>query len=291
MSKRPNIVVLLIAVGVAFGYGLGRWGKQPGEAAPPNANGSSTAVVDLNAPAPRGADGKPDLSGIWQAESLPRDIAIKINPNGVEGAQTLGESVPGRHFMSVMWDLKPDEVTMLPAAAEVFKSRGATLGRDIPSSFCLPLGVPLMDGAVFPHKIVQTPELVVILYEELTMFRQIFTDGRPLPEDPEPAFTGHSIGKWEGDVLVIEANGFRDGGWLDASGHPHSSAMRLTERFHRRNVGTLEVQVTVDDPKTYNKPFTYSFINRLMPGEKLYENICENEKFRPWLDAQSASTK
>ena len=117
------------------------------------------------------------------------------------------------------------------------------------------------------------------------MFRQIFTDARSLPANPEPAFLGHSVGRWDGDVLVVEANGFRDNGWLDAFGHPHSSALRLTERFHRRDVGTMEVQVTVNDSKTYDKPFTYSFIKRLMPDE-LIESVCENEKDRVRLNAQ-----
>ena len=124
------------------------------------------------------------------------------------------------------------------------------------------------------------------MYEQLTIFRQIFIDGRSLPADPDPAFLGHSIGRWEGDVLVVEANGFRDNGWLDGQGHPHSSAMRLTERFQRRTVGTMDVRVTVDDPKTYDKPFTYSFTKRLLPDTALIESVCENEKDRAHMNAQ-----
>ena len=125
---------------------------------------------------------------------------------------------------------------MTPAAAALFKQRFEAFGKDNPSSYCLPLGVPLMDYAVFPHKIVQTGDVVVFLYEALTMFRQIYTDGRKLPVDPEPAFSGYSVGKWEGDSLVVEAAGFKENGWLDAFGHPHSSAMRVTERFRRRQL-------------------------------------------------------
>jgi len=273
---------MLIALALGAGYGLSEWMDRAAAATP-----VVTAVKpDLAAPAPRDASGRPDLSGIWMAESMPREDAIEMNPAGVDGAQTIGEAVAGRHFMNAMWDLKPDEVRMAPHAAALFPQRAASISRDIPSSFCLPLGIPLMDAALFPHKIIQTPTLVVMLYEEQTMFRQIFTDGRSLPADPEPAFAGHSIGRWDGDVLVVEATGFRDNGWVDAFGHPHSSAMRLTERFHRRNVGTLEVRVTVDDSKTYDKPFTYTFITHLLPETELIESICENEKDRVRLNAQ-----
>ena len=282
MSIRLPIVMIVTVLAAGAGYVLSKSMDRPAGAAPVTAG----ATLDLNAPAPRDASGRPDLSGVWHAESMPREEAIKFNPAGVDGAQTIGEPVSARHFMNAMWDLKPDEITMKPEAAALFQKRAASISRDIPSSFCLPLGVPLMDAGPFPYKFVQTPALVTILYEEPTMFRQIFTDGRPLPADPEPAFLGHSIGRWDGDVLVVEANGFRDNGWLDAFGHPHSSAMRLTQRFHRRNVGTLEVRVTVDDPKTYDKPFTYAFISRLMPNGELIESICENEKDRARLDAQ-----
>ena len=172
---------------------------------------------------------------------------------------------------------------MTPAAAALFKQRFDAFGKDNPSTSCLPLGVPLMDYAVFPHKIVQTADVVVIMYEALTMFRQIHTDGRKLPVDPEPAFSGYSVGKWEGDSLVVEAAGFKDNGWLDAFGHPHSSAMRVTERFRRLNFGTMEVQVTVDDPKNYVRPITIKFNADLYPDTDLIESFCENEKDRAHL--------
>jgi hypothetical protein len=282
MSIRLPLVMIVTVLAAGAGYAMSKWMDRPAAAAPV----TTGATLDRDAPAPRDASGRPDLSGVWQAESLPREEAMKILPDGVDGAQTLGEDRPGKQFLNVAWDLKPDEVAMAPHAAAIFQQRGASASRDLPSSFCLPLGVPLMDAALFPHRIVQTPALVAILYEEGTMFRQIFTDGRSLPADPEPAFLGHSIGRWDGDVLVVEAIGFRDNGWLDASGHPHSSAMRLTERFHRRNVGTMEVSVTVDDSKNYNKPFTYSFIQRLMADNVMFESVCENEKDRVRLDAQ-----
>ena len=288
MSIRLPIVMIVTVLAAGTGYALSEWMDRPAAAAPVTAGATpdGDASASRDAPAPRDASGRPDLSGVWQAESMPREEAMKVLPDGVDGAQTLGEDRPGRQFLNVAWDLKPDEVAMAPHAAAIFQQRGASASRDLPSSFCRPLGVPLMDAALFPHRIVQTPALVAILYEEGTMFRQIFTDGRSLPADPEPAFLGHSIGRWDGDVLVVEAIGFRDNGWLDASGHPHSGAMRLTQRFHRRNVGTMDVRVTVDDPKNYNKPFTYSFIQRLLADNVMFESVCENEKDRARLDAQ-----
>jgi hypothetical protein len=282
MSVRLPIVIALLVLAAGTGYALSKWMDRPAAPAPITAGGK----LDPAAPAPRDASGKPDLSGVWQAESLPTEQASKFFPGGVNGAQTIGEDVPGRHFMNVMWDMKPGEVTMAPHAAAIQQQRGASFSRDLPSSFCLPLGIPLMDAALFPHKFVQTPEQVTILYEELTMYRQIFTDGRSLPADLQPAFLGHSIGRWDGDVLVVEVKGFKDNGWLDASGHPYSSDMRVTERFHRLNVGTMEVRVTVDDPKNYDKPFTYSFMKGLLPDSALMESVCENEKDRVRLNAQ-----
>jgi hypothetical protein len=288
MSMRPVALLILIGLAISVGYGLGVSTRRPAAGAP----AAPAAALDLRGPTPRDAQGKPDLSGVWQAESAPREIAVKINPNGVDGAQTLGEDVPSKQFMNVMFDLKPDEVVMTPLAQGLVKERNASFSRDIPSSFCLPLGIPMTDTALFPRKIVQTPSLVVILYDELTMHRQIFLDGRTLPPDPEPAFNGHSLGRWEGDTLVVDVVGFKDNGWLDAFGHPASSELRVTERFTRRDVGTMDVQVTVTDPKMYSSgPFTFSFTQRLLPKLELTESVCENEKFRAWVAKQEAAAR
>jgi len=239
---------------------------------------------NLRAKAPR-VNGRPDLSGIWMPEAAPLEELLRLNPTSVDGAQTIGEAAPSRYFMNVLWDYKPDDVTMKPAAVALFEQRGKTMGRDIPSTHCLPLGVPLMDVAVFPHKIVQSKDLVLVLYEEMSMFRQIYTDGRTLPVDPEPAYVGYSVGRWEGETLVVEAAGFKNGGWLDAFGHPHSDAMKVTERFRRRDFGTLELQITIDDPKFYSKPFTLTSTQRLLADTDLIETFCENEKDRVKLFA------
>jgi hypothetical protein len=255
-----------------------QWLNHPSPGTPRTKDGKP----NLKAPAPRTSSGRPDLSGIWQAAPSPiEEMRAFLPPD--EGPPIPGEPAPSKYFLNVLADFKPEDNMMKPAAAALFKQRFDAFGKDNPSTSCLPLGLPLMDYAVFPHKIVQTPDVVVVLYEALTMFRQVYTDGRKLPVDPEPAFAGYSIGKWDGDTLLVEAAGFRDGGWLDAFGHPHSDAMRLTERFRRLNFGTMEVQVTIDDSKSYTKPFTIKFNKQLYPDTDLLESFCENEKDRQHL--------
>src|SRR5262245_37993095 len=260
---------LLMAAALAAGSVCVRaqWLNHPTAKAPRTKDGK----VNLKGPVPR-LNGKPDLSGIWQAEPAP---SSEWPPDSLNGAQALGESAPSRYFVNVLADYKPGEIVMTPAAEAMFKQRGASFGKDIPSTHCLPLGVPFMDTAVYPHKIVHTAGMILVLYEEMSHFRQIYLDGRKLPVDPEPAYVGYSVGRWEGDTLVVDAIGFKDNGWLDAFGHPHSGAMKVTERFRRRDYGSMEVQVTVDDPRTYSRPFSFTFIKRLLPDTDLLETFCE----------------
>jgi hypothetical protein len=182
-------------------------------------------------------------------------------------------------MVNIMADLKPEEVPFQPWAETLFKQRAANLLRDNPMIRCLPAGVPRLDSYTHPFKIVQTPELIVILYESQTMFRQIFVDGRELPNDPEPSWMGYSVGRWDGDVLVVETAGFNDQTWLDGLGHPHSVAMRLTERFRRINTGRLDIEIVIDDPKAYTKPLRYTQPQLLLPDTELLEYVCaENAK-------------
>lgn len=278
---RPRTVSMLAAFMVGSVCAHAQWLNHPTPGTPRTKDGKP----NLTAPAPRAADGKPDLSGIWIAEPAPLEELARFIPNHVDGAQTLGEAAPSRYFMNILSDFKPEDIVMASPAAAVFKQRGESIGKDLPSSHCLPLGVPLSDTGPFPRKIVQTPGLILVLYEDLTAYRQIYTDGRKLPVDPEPAFYGYSVGRWEGDWLVVDVTGFKDGGWLDAFGHPHSDALRVTERFRRRDFGTMEVRVTVDDSKIYNKPFTFTFNKRLLPDTDLIESFCENEKDRARMAA------
>jgi hypothetical protein len=209
---------------------------------------------NLAAPAPKAADGKPDLSGLWKA------------PNG-------------KYLANLAADLKPEEVPFQPWAAALYSERLENLAKDRPTGRCLPHGVPdQMAVAGYPFKVFQIPGTVVILYEEMTHFRQIFTDGRALPKDPNPAWLGYSVGHWDRDALVVDTAGFNDQSWLDDPGHPHTEALHVTERFRRKDFGHLEIQITIDDPKAYTKAWTVTENFGLMADTELLENICENEK-------------
>ena len=214
---------------------------------------------NLSAPAPR-KDGRPSLSGVWMADR--------------EGFKYLN---------NLAADFQPGQFPIQPWADALNKERmtGAHASES-PSAHCLPPGLPLLDestAAGFPFKIVQEPNLVVILYEgPLSQFRQVFLDGRPLPKEPNPTWLGYSVGKWEGDTLVVETVGFNGMSWLDLVGHPSTDALRITERFRRRDFGHLDIQVTVDDPKAYTKPWTLNLPQLHFADTELLEAVCENEK-------------
>ena len=169
---------------------------------------------------------------------------------------------------------------MLPWAAELYKHRVDTHGYDRPMTFCMPHGVPdAMTVAGLPFKIIQTPGVTIVLFEEFHKYRQIHTDGRPLPVDPDPAWYGYSVGRWEGETFVVETAGFKEGSWLDNNGHPHTEALRTTERFRRINFGHMELEVTIDDPKAYSRPWTSDTMRfTLQPDTELLEHLCENNR-------------
>ena len=170
-------------------------------------------------------------------------------------------------------------ISMRPSAEAIYRERRRIESAGRPSERCLPHSIP--DAMVIPGvplKIVQSPGLTLILYEEFARFRQIFTDGRPFPSDLNPAWMGSSVGKWEGDTLVVETRGFNDQSWLDDFGHPHTEALKTAERFHRINVGELEVLITIDDPNSYTKPWTVKIDLRLLPDTDLIEDVCDNER-------------
>lgn len=217
---------------------------------PRNADGSP----NLMAPAPRRADGKPDLTGIWNPEPpMLRDV-------------TKG--------------LQPDQVQMQPWAEALFNQRktGSLSARD-PDANCLPQGVPKIDATPAPFKILHEPNAIVFLYEAFDQFRQVFMDGRELPKDPNPQWFGYSVGKWDGDTLVVESSGFNGKAWLDQVGHPSSENMRVTERFRRRDFGHMEVTATIDDPMTYKKPWSFTQPLALLADTDLIEDVC-NENNR-----------
>jgi hypothetical protein len=209
---------------------------------------------NMNAPAPKTADGKPDLSGIWE-------------PNGI------------KYLINIAADLKPQDVPFKPEAAALYKERVQTFGKDDPDARCLPSGMPRKDAITSPYKIIQQPGEIVFLYESRTTFRQVFTDGRALPVDPQPTWDGYSVGHWEGDTLVVETKGMNGLTWLDSNGHPLSDTMHLTEKFRRPDFGHMEIEITIDDPKNYTKPWTVKENPHLLVDTDLIEYICnENEK-------------
>jgi hypothetical protein len=218
---------------------------------------------NLNAPTPRTSDGTPDLSGVW------------------------GMS-PDKYGINIAADLNPSDVR--PWAMENVGRNVANLGRDNPGTNCLPNGPETIMNPVLPKKIIQTPAVIVIL-EETLEYRQIFLDGRPLPKDPNPSFKGYSVGRWEGDTLVVESTGFNGRNWLDAIGHTHSEELRLTERFRRTSFGRLEIEQTVNDPKAFTKPFTVRIDGYYLPDTDLLEYVClENEKDRTHFTGTAAAT-
>jgi hypothetical protein len=224
---------------------------------------------NLSAPAPR-AHGHPDLSGIWQLEPAP------CASNAIQPCA--GDYRGGREFGNIGASL-PGGLPYQPWAAELVKKSRADLGKDDPVAWCKPAGALRLLTYPPYRKIIQTPGVLVLLSERDVTYRQIFTDGRPLPNDPSPSWNGYSVGQWQRDALVVETIGFRDGTWLDRNGSPMTEAARMTEKFRRPNFGNLEIEVTVDDPKAYTKPWTVKLHQILVPDTELLDYFCnDNEK-------------
>jgi hypothetical protein len=216
---------------------------------------------DLTAPAPKTGDGKPDLSGLW----------MPTRPKGTPAEQA--------SYLSLQYYMAGSgEIPMQPWAQAVYRKRFETFGAGRPSESCLPHSIPDAMLVPGPVKFIQNPGITVLLYEEFNHFRQIFTDGRSFPKDPNPAWFGYSLGKWDGDTFVVDSVGFNDLSWLDDAGHPHTDQLHTTERFRRPNFGHLELQVTIDDPKAYTKPWIASIPLVLMADMEMIEDVCDNEK-------------
>jgi hypothetical protein len=219
---------------------------------------------NLAAATPRVADGHPDLTGLWQ-------LGIEIG-----------------YAANITADLASRDIQLWAAALS--RKRLEDFGKDDPEiTGCLPGGPRhITRGGL--TKIIQTPALIVFLFEDLS-YRQIFLDGRELPRDPNPSWMGYSAGHWDGDTLIVETAGFNDRTWLDFAGHPHSEALRMTERFHRRDVGHMDLQVTLSDPAVYARPLTLSAGGTLSVNNELIEYVCENEKDRVHLVGRTAAEK
>ncbi|HLK46815.1 MAG TPA: hypothetical protein VKT49_01695 [Bryobacteraceae bacterium] len=243
-----------------------QWLQYPTAGAPRGADGKP----NLSAPAPKAANGKPDLSGMWQAaDPLPCNDVTRI-------CTDLPITLQFGNFADGLKDGLP----YTQWARDAMKQR---VGTD-PYTHCITPGGPRMHLLPTMKKMVQTAPLLVILDEYNASFRQIFLDGRPLPEDPQPTWNGYSSGHWEGDRLIVESNGFRDDQWLDARGNPLTSAGKVMERFRRPNFGNMEIEITIDDPKAYTRPWTVLVKQTAVVDTDLLDSIClENEKDVPHL--------
>jgi len=252
------LVVLLAVCGSSAPPASAQWLNYPSAGMPRTPDGKP----NLSAPAPRSANGTPDLSGLWRA-------ADRLPCNGV----TL-----------ICGDL--------PISPQFMNIGVRDFGKGAPRANCLP------DPFAYYHvldlaRFVQTPGLIVVLYQGNTnsVHRTIFTDGRKLPVDPNPTWMGYSVGHWEDETMVVETAGFNDRGWLDIEGHPHTEALRITERFHRRDFGHMDLEMTYDDPKTFTRPFTIKIPKTLTPDTDLLESVCENDHSVPHMLGGTDTTK
>jgi hypothetical protein len=251
----------LILIGLAMMWtipqaAMAQWDPYPWKNMPRTADGK----VDMKAPPRRTSDGKIDLSGFW----MPADNV--------------------RHLLNLAADLKPEDVPLQPWAAQLYKERIDNNGKDHPGVRCLPSGIPEKSNIPDGLKVVQTPDVLIFLYESRTIYRQVFTDGRPLPKDAEPTWMGYSVGRWEGDTFIVETIGQNGKTWLDMRGLPGTEALRVVERYTRPNIGTINIDVTIDDPMAYTKPWSVKLSWRLVPDTELIESICEeNSKDLPHM--------
>ena len=245
-SVRQLIVCSIFVSGVPL---AAQWINYPTPGIPRTADGKP----NLSAPAPRTADGKPDLSGIWKGPGM------------------------GSYDRNIARDLSASDVQ--PWAEALYQQRVRDMGKDAPRANCLPDPFPYYP-IVDLTRIVQERGLIVILYQGSTnsIYRTVFMDGRALPKDPNPTWLGYSVGRWEGDTLVVDTAGFNDRSWLDVEGHPHSEALHVTERFRRRDFGHLELGMTIDDPKVFTRRFSFQIAQTLAADTELLETVCENDR-------------
>jgi hypothetical protein len=285
MTTRVNPFAAAAVLAAIPGYLAAQWPTYHAAGEPRTADGK----VNLEAPAPKTPDGKPDLSGIWEFRNTPGPDGAKAPPppppdtgTGLGPNQRFNPRLS--QFFNIGTTLK-DGLPFLPMAAELRQRRAAENNKDNPDAHCLPLGLMQLHTHPQPRKIIQNANLIVILFEAQAGIRQIFLDGRSLPKpDAQPWWYGYSVGHWDGETLVVETTGFRDDVWLDVEGSPLTNSGKMTERFRRVNYGNLDIDITVEDPHVYSKPWTVKIKDRLMPDTELIEFICnENDRSGPHL--------
>jgi hypothetical protein len=249
--RRKFSIALLLAA--AATTASAQWDPYPWKHVPRTPDGK----VDMNAPPARTSYGKPDLSGFWIPEELTK------------------------YLLNLAADYKIDEIPLKPAGRTVYNQRIDNNGKDHPGAYCLPSGIPEKDNIPDGLKLVQTEDLTLMLHESRTIYRQIFTDGRALPKDPQPTWMGYSIGHWDKDTFVVETIAQNGRTWLDMKGLPGTERMKVTERFTRPKVGHMDLEVTIDDPEMYTKPWIVKMAWRLLPDTDLIESICEENNRDP----------
>jgi len=300
MKRCLTVAGVAVSLTVLAAPACAQWTSYP----TPNVPRHPDGTPNLDGPAPRTADGRPDFTGLWEiylssiaAAPAAGEASPSRSQQDGDGSDQLGidpggpppdpDAPPRATFFDIGANL-PGGLPFQPWAQELRAERMANDMRDNPDAHCLPMGYMQLHGHPQPRKFVQTPELIVILYEGNSGIRQIFLDGRPLPEvteDLQPWWYGYSVGHWEDDTLVVESTGFRDDGWLDVNGSPLTDEGRIIERFRRPDYGHMEIDITIDDPKAYTAPFTVRVSHRVMLDQELIEFICnENERSTQHFD-------
>lgn len=286
--KLANFAALLLSLVLSMAL-LGQWPKYPTPGAPKQADGRP----DMTGPTPMTVDGKPDLSGVWNSgpggpgagkgkgpgpgkEKGPPPDGEKGKAKGKGKGGFAGGGIPPGGFLNMGANMPEGLLPYQDAALKLRNDRLARNSADHPDAHCLPLHPIQLWFHPQPRKLIQNPREIVMLAEANGGTRQIFTDGRTLPktEDVQPWWYGYSVGHWEGDTLVVESTGFLDDAWIDESGSPLSNAARVTERIRRPNYGTLEIQITVNDPRTYKQPWTVTANQTLLADDELIEFVC-----------------
>ena len=273
MSRLTSTLGLLFLLVASVTSVQAQWWTHRDSKLPRTADGKP----NLSAPAPR-VNGKPDLSGVWQAERPPVDEFVKIAGPGLPLLQVDLNDIT-KYVLNVFWPMKPGEEPFRPEGAAAFK-QNASSGEDFQGARCLPTSVPAAMG-ILVFKMVQAPGEIVVIPDNGDPPRQLHMDGRALPANPEPSWMGNSVASWQNDTLVVETVGITTRAWLDGFGHPRSDAMKITERYRRRDFGHMDVEFSFDDPKYYTRPFGYKTTLTLQPDTDVLEYVCtENWKNR-----------
>jgi hypothetical protein len=276
MNRARSLVT--IAVGMTLTASLSaQWPRYELPGVPRDAKGQ----VRMDAPTPRMPNGKPDFSGNW--------VRFRGEGGGAgrgRGAAAAPPADPGSPPVATFFELganMPGGLPFTPWAAELRKKREAANAKDNPDALCLPMGITQFHMHGQPRKVLHNPNLVTFIYEANYGLRFIYTDGRTLPPqgEPQPWWYGYSVGRWDGDTLIVDTNNLRDDGWLDVRGSPLTDQARVTERIRRPTYGKLEIDITIEDPKAYTKPFTVRVNHQISPDDEIIEFVCnENQQFR-----------